>query len=65
MTYAEQFTGEVCGFGVDGKTNAGILAYEQVFDLQTGELLSMKVVLDNGPHPDADRYCDAITQGLV
>lgn len=46
---------------------AGILGYEQVFDLQTGALLSMKVVRDNGPHPgaDAERFCDAITQGLV
>lgn len=47
--------------------DAGILGYEQVFDLHTGELLSMRVVIDKGPHSDVDgaRFCDVVTPALV
>jgi len=46
---------------------AGILGYQQVFDLQTGEQLSMKVVIDKGQHPGADgeRFCEVVTQALA
>lgn len=70
-TFLSSFSGEQekiqsAGGGVL-LAGAGVLGYEQVFDLQTFELLSMKVVIDKGQHPgaDAERYCAAITQGLV
>ncbi|MDX6679252.1 MAG: hypothetical protein QOE31_3304 [Solirubrobacteraceae bacterium] len=47
--------------------SAGVLGYEQVFDLDTGELISMQPTVQHGPHPGADKslHCAAISDALL
>lgn len=47
--------------------SAGDLGFKQVFDLATGEMLSIERTVEAGPHPGADekRYCGAITEALA
>lgn len=49
--------------------DAGIIALADTFDLDTGELISRQVMLNKGPHPEADsdftRSCEVISQALA
>ena len=47
--------------------SAGVLGYEQVFDLETFEQISMVPTVENGPHPGADtaQRCAAISDALL
>lgn len=48
--------------------DAGIIAFADTFDLDTGEFISSEVTLNKGPHPQGDdftRVCEAITQALA
>lgn len=46
--------------------SAGMLGFEQVVDLETGEISTTPTV-EHGPHPGADeaRYCAAISEALL
>ena len=48
--------------------DAGIIAFADTFDLDTGEFISGEVTLSKGPHPEADsdftRSCEVIAQAL-
>jgi hypothetical protein len=47
--------------------SAGVLGYEQVFDLETGEMISMEPTVEHGQHPNADesQHCAAIADALL
>jgi hypothetical protein len=49
--------------------DAGIIAFADTFDLETGELISSETILSNGPHPEADSdftlFCGVITGALA
>jgi hypothetical protein len=48
--------------------DAGIIAFEDTFDLDTGELVASDITVNKGPHPEADsdftRSCEVITAAL-
>jgi hypothetical protein len=47
--------------------SAGVLGYEQVFDIETFELISMEPTVQHGQHPSADKsvHCAAISDALL
>jgi hypothetical protein len=49
--------------------DAGIITFADTFDLETGEFISSEIVVNNGPHPEADSdftlFCEVITGALA
>jgi len=49
--------------------DAGVIAFADTFDLQTGEPLSHETLVDKGPHPEAEsdftRFCDVVSGALA
>jgi hypothetical protein len=48
--------------------DAGIITFADTFDLETGEFISSEVIVNNGPHPEADSdftlFCEVISGAL-
>jgi hypothetical protein len=48
--------------------DAGVIVFANTFDLETGELISAEVLVNNGPHPDAESdfvlFCEVIAEAL-
>ena len=48
--------------------DAGVITFADTFDLETGEFLGTEVLVNRGPHPDADSdfelFCEVITEAL-
>jgi hypothetical protein len=48
--------------------DAGVIVFANTFDFETGELISSRVLVSNGPHPDADSdfalFCEVIAEAL-
>ncbi len=48
--------------------DAGLITFADTFDLETEEFISGEVLVNNGPHPDADSdfelFCEVITEAL-
>jgi hypothetical protein len=49
--------------------DAGIITFANTFDLETGEFISSEIVVNKGPHPEADSdfalLCEVITEALT
>lgn len=49
--------------------DAGIITFSETFDLETGEFLSFEILVNKGPHPEADSdftlFCEVITGALT
>lgn len=49
--------------------DAGIITFSETFDLETGEFLSFEILVNKGPHPEADSdftlFCEVITEALT
>jgi hypothetical protein len=49
--------------------DAGIITFADTFDLETGEFISSEIVVNKGPHPDADSdftlFCEVISGALT
>lgn len=49
--------------------DVGIITFADTFDLETGDFISSEIVVNKGPHPDADSdftlFCEVITGALV
>jgi hypothetical protein len=49
--------------------DAGIITFADTFDLETGEFISFEIILNKGPHPEADSdgtlFCEVITGALT
>jgi hypothetical protein len=49
--------------------DAGFITIRNTFDLETDEFISGEVILNNGPHPEADSdftlFCEVITEALT
>ena len=49
--------------------DAGLITFADTFDLDTEELLSSEILVNRGPHPDADSdftlFCEVITEALA
>jgi hypothetical protein len=48
--------------------DAGFLTFADTFDLETGEFISSEIVVNKGPHPEADSdfalFCEVMTGAL-
>ena len=48
--------------------DAGVIVFANTFDLETDELISSEVLVNKGPHPEADSdfvlFCEVITEAL-
>ena len=48
--------------------DAGVITFADTFDLDTGDFISQEILVNSGPHPDADSdfalFCEAITAAL-
>jgi hypothetical protein len=48
--------------------DAGVITFADTFDLDTGDFVSQEILVNSGPHPDADSdfalFCEAITAAL-
>jgi hypothetical protein len=48
--------------------DAGVIAFADTFDLETGDFISGEVIINRGPHPEADSdfalFCEVITDAL-
>jgi hypothetical protein len=48
--------------------DAGLITFVNVFDLATGRLITEEIIVNNGPHPQADSnftlFCEIITDEL-
>ena len=48
--------------------DAGVIVFANTFNLETGEFVASEILVNNGPHPDADSdfalFCDVITEAL-
>ena len=48
--------------------DAGIITFANTFDLVTGDFISTEVIINNGPHPEADSdftlFCEVISGAL-
>jgi hypothetical protein len=48
---------------------AGIITFADTFDLETGDFISTEIVVNKGPHPEADSdftlFCDVISEALT
>jgi hypothetical protein len=49
--------------------DAGIITFADTFDLETGDFISSEIVVNKGPHPEADSdftlFCDVISGALA
>jgi hypothetical protein len=49
--------------------DAGIITFADTFDLETGEFISSEVIVNKGPHPDADSdftlFCEVVSGALT
>ena len=49
--------------------DAGIITFADTFDLDTGDFISSEIVVNKGPHPEADSdftlFCDVISEALT
>jgi hypothetical protein len=49
--------------------DAGILTFADTFDLETGEFISSEIIVNKGPHPEADSdftlFCEVISEALA
>ena len=49
--------------------DAGVITFANTFDLATGDFLSSEVIVNNGPHPEADSdftlFCQVISGALA
>jgi hypothetical protein len=49
--------------------DAGIITFADTFDLETGDFISTEIVVNKGPHPEADSdftlFCDVISEALT
>jgi hypothetical protein len=49
--------------------DAGIITFADTFDLETGEFISEEIIVNKGPHPEADSdfalFCEVITGALT
>jgi hypothetical protein len=50
-------------------SDVGIITFADTFDLETGDFISSEIVVNNGPHPEADSdftlFCEVITGALA
>jgi hypothetical protein len=48
--------------------DVGFITFAEVHDLDTGEILSFEIVVNKGPHPEAESdftiFCEAFTEAL-
>jgi hypothetical protein len=48
--------------------DAGVITFADTFDLETGDFISQEVLVNSGPHPEADSdfelFCEVITAAL-
>jgi hypothetical protein len=48
--------------------DAGVITFANTFDLETGDFISSEVIVNNGPHPEADSdftlFCEVISGAL-
>lgn len=49
--------------------DAGIITFAETFDLETGESISFEIILNKGPHPEAESdgalFCEVISGALA
>jgi hypothetical protein len=49
--------------------DAGLITFSDTFDLETEEFLSSEILVNRGPHPDADSdftlFCEVISEALA
>jgi len=49
--------------------DAGIITFADTFDLETGDFISSEIVVNKGPHPEADSdftlFCEVISEALT
>jgi hypothetical protein len=49
--------------------DAGIITFADTFDLDTGDFISFEIVVNKGPHPEADNdftlFCEVISEALA
>jgi hypothetical protein len=49
--------------------DAGVITFADTFDLETGDFISSEVLVNKGPHPEADSdftlFCEVITEALA
>lgn len=49
--------------------DAGVIAFADTFDLETGDFISSEVIVNKGPHPEADSdfvlFCEVISEALA
>jgi hypothetical protein len=49
--------------------DAGIITFADTFDLETGEFISSEIIVNKGPHPEADSdftlFCEVISGALA
>lgn len=49
--------------------DAGIITFADTFDLESGAFISSEVIVNNGPHPEADSdftlFCEVVTEALA
>jgi hypothetical protein len=49
--------------------DAGIITFVDTFDLETGEFISSEIIVNKGPHPEAESdftlFCEVITGALT
>jgi hypothetical protein len=49
--------------------DAGVITFLNTFDLETGDLISSEIIVNKGPHPDAESdftlFCEVISEALA
>lgn len=49
--------------------DAGLITFSDTFDLETGEFLASDIVVNKGPHPEADSdfvlFCEVVSEALT
>jgi len=49
--------------------DAGVITFADTFDLETGEFISSDIIVNRGPHPEADSdftlFCEVISEALT
>lgn len=49
--------------------DAGFISFADTFDLETGEFISSEILVNNGPHPEAESdfelFCEVFTEALA
>ena len=70
VTTAKGLTDKVSGdHGAVLLRDAGIITLVNTFDLETGELISSEVIVEAGPHPNAESdfilFCEVVSEALA